>query len=125
MTNTNVFQLSQPGGDPLAEVLRNGARALLAQAVEAEVAADKLTNDGRQRPVRHGRLPEREIVTGIRWIAKYNTPSLAGAYASAALRETIVISCTRSSNRKHRRDRVRCRKSCAAIFESRARLRRP
>ena len=73
MTDTNVFQLSQPGtfADPLTEVLRNGARALLAQAVEAEVAAllschaDKLTDDGRQRLVRHGHLPEREIVTGI------------------------------------------------------------
>ena len=41
MTDTNVFQLSQPRtfADPLTEVLRNGARALLAQAVEAEVAA--------------------------------------------------------------------------------------
>ena len=41
MTETNVFHLSQPGTftDPLTEVLRNGARALLAQAVEAEVAA--------------------------------------------------------------------------------------
>ena len=40
MTETNVFQLSQPGTfvDPLTEVLRNGARALLAQAIEAEVA---------------------------------------------------------------------------------------
>jgi hypothetical protein len=40
-TDTNVFQLSQPGtfADPLTEVLRNGARALLAQAVEAEVTA--------------------------------------------------------------------------------------
>ena len=73
MTETNVFQLSQPGtfADPLTEVLRNGARALLTQAVEAEVAAlischaDKLTDDGRQRLVRHGHLPEREIVTGI------------------------------------------------------------
>ena len=73
MTETNVFQLSQPGtfADPLTEVLRNGARALLAQAVEAEVAAlhslhaDKLTEDGRQRLVRHGYLPEREIMTGI------------------------------------------------------------
>ena len=39
MTETNVFQLSQPGtfADPLTEVLRNGARALLVQAVEAEV----------------------------------------------------------------------------------------
>jgi putative transposase len=73
VTETNVFQLSQPGTftDPLTEVLRSGARALLAQAVEAEVAAllaghaDKLTNDGRQRLVRHGYLPERKIMTGI------------------------------------------------------------
>jgi transposase-like protein len=55
----------------LTEVLRNGARALLAQAVEAEVAAlleshaDKRTEDCRRRVVRHGHLPEREIVTGI------------------------------------------------------------
>jgi hypothetical protein len=41
VTETNVFQLSQPGtfADPLTEVLRNGARALLTHAVEAEVAA--------------------------------------------------------------------------------------
>jgi len=73
VTDTNVFQLSQPGTftDPLTEVLRDGARALLAQAVEAEVAAflschaDKLTEDGRQRLVRHGHLPEREIMTGV------------------------------------------------------------
>ena len=77
MTETNVFQLSQPGtfADPLTEVLRNGARALLSQAIEAEVAvllgchADKLTDDGRQRLVRHGHLPEREIMTGIGPIA--------------------------------------------------------
>jgi transposase-like protein len=73
VTETNIFQLSQPGtfADPLTEVLRNGARAPLTQAVEAEVAAflschaDKLTDAGRQRLVRHGHLPEREIVTGI------------------------------------------------------------
>jgi transposase-like protein len=73
VTDTNVFQLSQPGtfSDPLTEVLRNGARALLTQAVEAEVSsllschADKLTDDGRRRLVRHGHLPEREIMTGI------------------------------------------------------------
>jgi putative transposase len=70
---SNVFKLSQPGtfSDPLTEVLRSGARSLLAHAVEAEVAAflgshaDKLTEDGRRRLVRHGHLPEREIVTGI------------------------------------------------------------
>ena len=43
----------------------------MAQAVEAEVAAllsmhaDKLTEDGRARLVRHGHLPAREIMTGI------------------------------------------------------------
>jgi len=73
VTDTNVFQLSQPGNfaDPLTEVLRKGARALLAQAVEAEVAtllsryAAETTDDGRKRLVRHGHLPEREIMTGI------------------------------------------------------------
>ncbi|KAB2839298.1 MAG: IS256 family transposase [Burkholderiales bacterium] len=73
MTETNVFQLAQPGAfaDPLTEVIRNGARTLLAHAVEAEVAellrqhADKETEDGRRRLVRHGHLPEREIMTGI------------------------------------------------------------
>ena len=73
MTDNNVFKLSQPGifTDLLTEVLRNGARGLLVQAVEAEVAdflsqhAEKLTEDGHRRVVRHGHLPEREIVTGI------------------------------------------------------------
>ena len=73
MIDTNVLPLSQPGAfsDPLTEVLRHGARALLAQAIEAEVAAllsahaEELTADGRQRLVRHGYLPEREIMTGI------------------------------------------------------------
>jgi transposase-like protein len=69
----NVVQLIQPGTieDQLTEVLRCGARALLAQAVEAEVAsflakhADLRTEHGRVRVVRHGHLPEREVMTGI------------------------------------------------------------
>ena len=73
MTETNVFQHTQPGtfDDSLTDVLREGARALLAQAVEAEVAeffarhADRTTADGRRRIVRHGHLPERSIMTGI------------------------------------------------------------
>jgi putative transposase len=73
VTDTNVFQLVQPGTftDRLTEVLRDGARALLAQAVETEVAdfiaehADKRTADGHYRLVRHGHLPERSIMTGI------------------------------------------------------------
>jgi transposase-like protein len=73
VSNDNVVQLIQPGSfeDRLTEVLRNGARTLLAQAVEAEVTeflanhADLKTEDGRQRVVRHGHLPEREVMTGI------------------------------------------------------------
>src|SRR5438477_1832349 len=57
--------------DPLTEVLRSGARALLAQAVAAEVAGalashvEKRTPHGRERLMRHGHLPERAIMTGI------------------------------------------------------------
>jgi putative transposase len=73
VTDTNVIKLAQPGTftDSLTEILRNGARALLTQAVEIEVAeflgqyADLKTETGRQRVVRHGHLPEREIMTGI------------------------------------------------------------
>ena len=73
MTDTNVIKLAQPGTftDSLTEILRNGARALLTQAVETEVAdflgryADLKTEAGHQRVVRHGHLPEREIMTGI------------------------------------------------------------
>jgi len=77
VTETNVFPLAQPGTftDSLTEVLRNGARALLARAVEAEVAeflaqhADLKTDGGCRRVVRHGHLPEREIMTGIGAVA--------------------------------------------------------
>jgi len=56
---------------PLTEVLRQGARRLLAQAIEAEVATllagygDVHDEQGRQAVVRNGYLPEREVQTGI------------------------------------------------------------
>jgi putative transposase len=73
MSESNIVKLAQPGvfTDSLTEILRSGARALLTQAVEAEVAeflakhADLKTETGHQRVVRHGHLPEREIMTGI------------------------------------------------------------
>ena len=73
MSKDNIIQPIQPTNvdDQLTEILRSGARALLAQAVEAEVAdflgkhADLKTADGHQRVVRHGHLPEREVMTGI------------------------------------------------------------
>jgi transposase-like protein len=77
MIDSNVIKLAQPGTftDSLTEILRSGARALLTQAVEAEVAeflsrhAGLTTETGHQRVVRHGHLPEREIMTGIGQVA--------------------------------------------------------
>jgi putative transposase len=59
------------GQDVLTEVLRDGARRMLAQAIEAEVAtwidahAHLKDQTGRQQVVRNGHLPERTIQTGI------------------------------------------------------------
>jgi transposase-like protein len=59
------------GQDVLTEVIREGARRMLAQSVEAEVAAWIDANAhlkdeaGRRQVVRNGLLPERTIQTGI------------------------------------------------------------
>src|SRR3978361_377316 len=74
MTSSSpVVPLSQPDtvDDPLTDVLRNGARRLLAQAIEAEAEAflammkGVQLPDGRDRVVRHGHGPERVVQTGI------------------------------------------------------------
>ena len=74
MTTNTITQLTDPQGfspDPLTDLLRSGAQRLIEQAVEAELAAlletyaaDR-TGDGRARLVRHGHLPEREVMTRI------------------------------------------------------------
>ena len=60
--------------DPLPDLLRQGARQLIAQAVEAEsygflaAHADQTDTAGRRRLDRHGHLPERNIQPGSgRW----------------------------------------------------------
>ena len=102
MLNDNVVELIQPGifADQLTEVLRKGARALLTQAVEAEVSeflastAHLETADGGRRVVRHGHLPEREIMTGIGPVA-VRQPRVrdreAGAGDPARIRFTPAI----------------------------------
>ena len=77
MPNDKVVQLIQPGtcDDQLTTVLRDGAKALLAKTVEAKVAvflakhAGLKIEEGHQRIVRHGHLPEREVMTGLGPIA--------------------------------------------------------
>jgi putative transposase len=72
----NLVEYRNPGvplpvADALTEVLRQGARELLQQAVEAEVGEvigryEALKDEhGWQRVVRNGYLPERRIQTGI------------------------------------------------------------
>ncbi len=72
-STTTVVSLRQPDtiDDPLTAVLRSGARRLLAQAIEAEAEAflalmkGERLPDGRERVVRHGHGPERQVQTGI------------------------------------------------------------
>ena len=76
MEEDNVVDYRNPGvplpvADALTEVLRRGAKELLQQAVEVEVAeaiaqyAALKDEQGRQRVVRNGYLPERSIQTGL------------------------------------------------------------
>ena len=78
MTKDTVVAFRTPDGfspDPLTDLLRQGARDLIAQAVEAELNAfldahsGQTDAAGRRRLVRHGHLPEREVQTGIGAVA--------------------------------------------------------
>ena len=70
MSKDNVIDLKKPEpfiDDQITAIIRKGARKLLAQALEAEIElfinqyADLKDEVGRQRIVRNGHLPEREI----------------------------------------------------------------
>lgn len=74
MPESTLNVLSQPEiekSDPLHALLRTGARKLIAQAVEAELArfldgfAGRRLEDGRRAVVRNGYLPKRTVQTGI------------------------------------------------------------
>ncbi len=74
MNNNTIIELKTPEShqeDALAQLLRSGARKLIAEAVEAELSdlldhfADLKAKDGRIAVVRNGYLPEREIQTGL------------------------------------------------------------
>ncbi len=74
MAKSNVFDLKkrdESSTDLLTELLRSGARQLIAEAVEAELQgflaqySELKDKNGRRQIVRNGYLPEREIQTGI------------------------------------------------------------
>ena len=100
MTENRVVALRQKGAvdDPLTEILRAGARRLIAQAVEAEFetflvsTVDLVLPDGRQRVVRHGRDPVRAIQTGIGPVEVQKPKARdRGATAAARIRFTSNI----------------------------------
>jgi len=73
MNQDSVVQFQNPDevSDPLTELLQSGAKRLIHQAVEAELAellnlySDQTDSRGRAAVVRNGYLPEREVTTGI------------------------------------------------------------
>jgi transposase-like protein len=74
MNKDSLIELKNPEpfiDDPITEILRNGAKRLLAEALELEIAgflsqyADLKDDQGRMRIIRNGYLPERKIQTGI------------------------------------------------------------
>ena len=73
MKKNNVIELSSrdENADPLTELLRQGARKLIEQAIEAELTvfmealSERRLTDGRAAVVRNGYQPAREIQTGI------------------------------------------------------------
>ncbi|MFQ5757848.1 MAG: IS256 family transposase [Acidiferrobacterales bacterium] len=73
MSESNVIELSgrEAGRDELTELIRTGARKLVAQALEVEVSellesfAGQHDERGRAAMVRNGYQPERDIQTGI------------------------------------------------------------
>ena len=69
--NLIEFASRESNADPLTELLRQGARQLIQQPVEAELATfltgfeQRKLSDGRTAVVRNGYQPERQIQTGI------------------------------------------------------------
>lgn len=76
MSQDNLIEFKTPASsasfnDALSELLRNGARQIIAQAVEAELSdflqqyQELQDETGRRAVVRNGYLPERTILTGL------------------------------------------------------------
>lgn len=71
MSNDKIVSLHTPAQDVLSELLKTGAKQLLAQAVQAELEEllnhhkDITLGDGRQAVVKNGHLPERTVQTGL------------------------------------------------------------
>jgi transposase-like protein len=92
MSQNNVIELKKPEpfvDDPITEIIRQGARKLLAEALEAEIElfisqyAELRDELGRQRIVRNGYLPQREIQSGVGAV-KVKAPRVRDRHANSS-----------------------------------------
>ena len=92
MGNSTLSSLFEPDAtltDSLTELLRKGARELIAHAVESELElmlkkqAQNRLPDGRLAVVRNGYLPERTIQTGLGDV-EINIPKVLPVSANSA-----------------------------------------
>ena len=95
MSNDNVVSLAAPAevSDPLADLLRAGARQLIEAAEFEEFLAafrERQLPDGRRRVVRNGHLPERRILTGVGTVDVRVPKARGRSGASEAFRSALV-----------------------------------
>ncbi len=77
MSKDSVVEFRTPAAieDPLTELLRTGAKRMIQQAIEAELAdllaqyEGQVDEQGRRAVFRNGYQPEREILTGVGQVA--------------------------------------------------------
>ncbi len=99
MNKDSVLELDRQSpvfDDPLTQLLREGARKLLHQAIELELQSvlagyqGELDESGKARVVRNGYHPEREIQTGIGPVS-VKVPKVRGLYFHCVEALVIVI----------------------------------
>jgi len=114
MNKNKVTTLKAPreiSEDPLSELLRAGAKKLIAEAVEAEIQeflaqyAEFKNEKGHRQVVRNAYLPEREILTGI---------GAGGRFASESVAELA-----RNTHRGLNSILFWCRPTCESVKTSR------
>ena len=107
MSKDSVVAFRTPGAieDPLTELLRTGAKRLIQQAVEAELAEllahyeGEVDEQGRRAVVRNGYLPEREILTGVGPVAVKLPKVRSRTGESVVFRSSLVPPYVRKARR--------------------------
>lgn len=107
MSQDNVVAFQSPEGieDPLTELLRVGAKRLIQQAIEVELAerlaqyAGRVDERGRRALVRNGYLPEREILTGVGPVAVKVPKVRSRGEESMVFRSSLVPPYVRKARR--------------------------